>query len=339
MIKRLQETNVASMTKQYGEFHDVSAKLLEDIGFRKNLDKIIRPLLNIYKDVQLSVDGDCSYGAIIKDEKLSDRIFLRFDLAHLLKNVLKHVTNFLTKHNHHGNSEGKIGNVNKFRLCNYIKNTMINVTKIFQETKDKNDAKILVDDAWQTMKNHCLGIHDLCELNGMNCGDEPVFRTYGKKFTQIQLDELMSDLYDSWLLSDDLYKKLENFGNTSNLESYHSVYTNRNLWTKTGSLHVATAKFDAITAVASTIYNFGDMEAAQKMMKLVGWEILDGNLHSLNQAEKKRDVVRAEKIKRKAITKLNRVKKQKQYQNKTKWRNLNPYIPSRESSKALVGKK
>ena len=75
------------------------------------------------------------------------------------------------------------------------------------------------------------------------------------------------------------------------------------------------------------------------MMKLVGWEVLDGNLHSLNQAEKERDAARAEKIKRKAITKLNRVKKQKQYQNKTKWRNLNPYIPSKESSKALVGKK
>ena len=72
-------------------------------------------------------------------------------------------------------------------------------------------------------------------------------------------------------------------------------------------------------------------------MKLVDWKILDGNLYSLDQAEKNRDTFRAEKIKRKAITKLNRVRKQKQYQNQTKWRNLNPYIPSTESSKALVG--
>ena len=337
ILKRFQETDIENLKKKYGDFHDVNAKYLEDIGFRKNLDKIIRPLLNAYKNVQLSVDGDCSYGAIIKEKQLSDRVHLHFDLAHTLKNVVKHVTNFLTKHNHHGDSEGKIGNVNKFRLVNYIKNTMINITKIFQETKDKNDAKILVDDAWQTMKDHCLGIHDNCEMNGMNCGEEPVFRTYNKKFDQSQLDELVSDIFDNWLLSDDLYKKLENFGNTSNLESFHSIFTNRNLWTKTGSLHVATPKFEGITAIASTIYNFGDKEAARKVMNLVGWTVLEGNLESLDKAEKERDTARASKIRRKAISKLNRVRKQKQYQNSTKWRKLNPYIPSTQSSKALVG--
>ena len=39
----------------------------------------------------------------------------------------------------------KIGNVNKFRLVNYIKNTMTKVTKIHREIENKENAKILGD--------------------------------------------------------------------------------------------------------------------------------------------------------------------------------------------------
>ena len=311
--------------------------MLEDIGFRKNLEKIVRPLLNVYTKIRISVDGDCTYGKILKTENLTDQVELNFDLAHTLKNVVKHVTAYLKKHHHHGDAEGKIGNANKFRLCNYIKNTIRNATKIFHETEDKNIAKILVDDAWQTMKNHCLGIHDSCHENGENCREEPVFRTYGHKFTQTQLDDLISDLFDNWLCSESLYEKLEYFGNTSNLESFHSVFTNRNLWNKSGSLHVASPMFDGITAVASTLYNFGDKETARKMMDIVDWKILDGNLHALDQAEKVRDSKVAAKIKSKAINKLNRVKNQKQYRNDTKWRDLNPYVPSSQAIQNSVG--
>ena len=334
--KRLQDTK-ETLTKKYGEFYDVNAKVLEDIGFRRNIEKIIRPLLNTFRKIQISVDGDCTYGKILRTEKLDDRVELNYDLAHTLKNVAKHVTAYLKKHNHNGDSEGKIGNSNKFRLINYIKNTMRNATKIFCDAEDKNEARILVNDAWQTMKSHCLGNHDSCNENGQNCREEPVFRTYGLKFTQNNLDELISDLFDNWLCSESLYEKLENFGNTSNLESFHSVFTNRNLWNKSGSLQVATPMFEGITAVASTLYNFGDRETARKMMDLVGWTVSDGNLHALHQAEKLRDSRVQAKIKSKAITKLNRVKNQKQYKNDTKWRDLNPYIPSSQSIKNAVG--
>ena len=311
--------------------------MLEDIGFRKNIDKIIRPLLNTFPKIRVSVDGDCTYGKILKTEKLTDCVELDFDLAHTLKNVVKHVTAYLKKHDHHGDAEGKIGNNNKFRLVNYIKNTIRKATKIFHDTEDKKEAKIVVGNAWQTMKNHCLGDHGTCHENGENCREEPVFRTYGRKFTQTQLDDLITDLFDNWLCSEGLYVKLENFGNTSNLESFHSVFTNRNLWNKSGSLHVTTPMFDGITAVASTLYNFGDKETARKMMSLVDWTVLDGNLHALDQAEKNRDSKAPAKMKSKAINKLKRVKNQKQYQNTTKWRDLNPYIPSSVSIKNAVG--
>ena len=323
------------MKKKYGEFADAHAKFLEDIGFRKNLDKVIRPLLNVFGKVRISVDGDCTYHKILEDENLKDNVELQFDLAHMLKNVLKTVTKILTDHNHNGDANGKLGNVNKFRLVNYIKNTMIKITKIHRETANRNDAKVLVEDAWLTMKNHCLGSHDGCEEEGKNCRDEPVFRTYDK-FSQSDLDALLTDMYDKWLLSDNVYKKLENFGNTSNLESFHSIFTNRNLWAKSGSLHVSTPKFDSITAVASTIFNFGDREAARKMMNLVGWNVLEGNLNALDTAEKNRNKRVAAKIRQKAITKLNRIRSQKQYQNNTKWRNLNPYVSSNESTQTLV---
>ena len=228
-----------------------------------------------------------------------------------------------------------IGTLN-IDITQYIKNTMIKITKIHRETANKDDAKILVEDAWLTMKNHCLGSHDGCEEEGKNCREEPVFRTYGDKFTQSDLDELLVDIFDKWLLSDTVYKKLEKSGNTSNLESFHSIFTNRNLWSKVGSLHTATPKFDGITAVASTFYNFGDRETARKMMNLVGWTVLEGNLNALDKAERNRDKRAAAKITAKAKTKLDRIKSQKQYQNNTKWRNLNPYIPSSESTRNLV---
>ena len=332
----MQETNPENLERTYGEFADAHAKYLEDIGFRKNLDKVIRPLLTVFDKVRISVDGDCTYHKIIETENLKDKVELFFDLAHMLKNVLKTVTKILTENNHNGDANGKIGNVNKFRLVNYIKNTMIKVTKIHRETENKDDAKILVKDAWLTMKNHCLGNHDGCEEEGKNCRDEPVFRTYGEKYTQSDLDALVADIFDKWLLSDTVYEKLENFGNTSNLESFHSIYTNRGLWTKSGSLHTATPKFDGITAVASTLYNFGDRETARKMMNLVGWKVLEGNLNALDRAEKNRDKRAAAKITQKAETKLNRIKSQKQYQNNTKWRDLNPYVPSNVSTQNLV---
>lgn len=333
VVKREQKTNV---TNKYGDFYQVNAKMLEDIGFRINIEKIIRPLLNVFERIRISVDGDCSYNKILKTEKLTERVELDFDLAHTLKNVVKHVIEFLKTHLYHGDAEGKIGNANKFRLINYIKNTIRKATKLYSETPDKDHAKVLVYEAWETMKQHCLGNHDSCYEDGENCREEPVFRTYGPKFTQIQLDNFVSDLFDKWLCSEGMFEKIEKFGNTSNLESFHSVFTNRNLWNKSGSLHVATPMFDGITAVASTLFNFGDKETARKMMNLVGWTVLEGNLHALDRAEIKRDSQVEAKIKKKAINKLNRVKTQKQYNNTTKWRDLNPYVPSTQAIQKKV---
>ena len=322
--------------KKYGDFYQVNAKVLEDIGFRNNLEKVIKPLLNVFDKIRISVDGDCTYNKILKTEKLTEWIELDFDLAHTLKNVVKHVIEFLKAHSYHGDAEGKIGNANKFRLINYIKNTIRKSTKIFCETHDRDHAKVLVYDAWETMKEHCLGNHDNCHEDGENCRKEPVFRTYGPKFTQEQLDNFVSDLFNKWLCSEAMFEKLEKFGNTSNLESFHSVFTNRNLWNKSGSLHVATPMFDGITAVASTLYNFGDKQTANKVMNLVGWTVLEGNLHALDQAEKARDSKVEEKIKNKAINKLKRVQNQKQYNNTTRWRDLNPYVPSTQAIQKKV---
>ena len=333
MVKREQETNA---NKKYGDFYQVNAKVLEDIGFRNNIEKIIRPLLSVCDRIRISVDGDCSYNKILRTEKLTELVELDFDLAHTLKNVVKHVIEFLKAHSYHGDAEGKIGNANKFRLINYIKNTIRKATKIYRDTPDRDHAQVLVYEAWETMKQHCLGNHDSCHEDGENCREEPVFRTYGPKFTKTQLDDFVSDLFNKWLCSENMFQKIENFGNTSNLESFHSVFTNRNLWNKSGSLHVATPMFDGITAVASTLFNFGDKEAARKMMNLVGWTVLDGNLHALDRAENKRDSKVEAKIKKKAITKLNRVKNQKQYNNATKWRDLNPYVTSTQAIKEVV---
>ena len=123
----MQETNLDNLRRPYCEFVDVHAKYLKDIGFRKNLDKVIRPLLNVFDKVRVSVDGDCNYNKILETENLKDKIELFFDLAHIVKNLLKMVTKILTEHNYNGYSNGKIDNVNKFGLVNYIKNTMTNV--------------------------------------------------------------------------------------------------------------------------------------------------------------------------------------------------------------------
>ena len=64
----LQETNVENLKRPFGEFADAHAKYLEDIGFRKNLDKVIRPLLNVFDKVRVSVDGDCTYNKILETE-------------------------------------------------------------------------------------------------------------------------------------------------------------------------------------------------------------------------------------------------------------------------------
>ena len=68
-------------------------------------------------------------------------------------------------------------------------------------------------------------------------------------------------------------------------------------------------------------------------MNLVGWTVLEG---ALDSSEKNRDKRAAAKIIQKAITKLNRIKSQKQYRNNTECRDLNSYIPSNESTQNLV---
>ena len=60
----------------YGEFADAHAKYLEDIGFRKNVAKVIRPLLNVFDKVGVSLDGDCTYNNILETENLKDKIEL-----------------------------------------------------------------------------------------------------------------------------------------------------------------------------------------------------------------------------------------------------------------------
>ena len=339
--KRLQETSQSSSRTKYGQFHDAKAHHLESIGFEDNLERICLPLKKIYDSVKLSVDGDMSFAKILRDKQkeCSDYlgIELNFDIAHLEKNVVKNVTAILKDHSYSGDAEGKIGNQNKLRLCTYIKTLMVKVAKAFAEIEDKEKAKQAAINEVNVVKNHCLGIHDKCHDDGENCSQMPVLRAYGDKFTSKQLEKLVEAIFDNWLLSTNTLSKLENAGSTSNLESFHSIFTNRNLWTKTGSLHVATPKFDGIVAVASTYYNFGDKETAKKVMSLGNWNILEGNLNSLDKAEIQRDSRVAYKMKSKAATKQARLRKQKQHQPTSKYRKLHPYIPSSKAAKKLAG--
>ena len=329
-----------NLNTKYGQFHDVSAHHLESIGFQESLDNVCLALNNVYDTVKVSVDGDLSFAKILRDKQkaCSDYlgIELNFDIAHLKKNVQKIITAILQKHKFSGDSEGKIGNQNKLRLCSYIKTLMVKINKIFSEFEDKQVAKQSAIDEINKMKNHCLGVHDECYGDGENCSQEPVLRLYGDKFTQEQMDNLLKDIFDNWLLSEELLNKLEHAGSTSNLESFHSIFTNRNLWTKTGSLHVSTPKFDGIVAIASTYYNFGDMETAKKVMGLADWEVSEGSLMSLNRAELKRNSQLAYKLKAKAEVKQDRLRKQQQHQPSTKYRKLHPYIPSKKAAKKLA---
>ena len=181
-----------------------------------------------------------------------------------------------------------------------------------------------------------MGIHDKCHDDGENCSQMPVLRTYGDKFTSEQFKKLVKAIFDNWLLSTDTLSKLENAGSTSNLESFHSIFTNRNLWTKTGSLHVATPKFDGIVAIASTYFNFGDKETAKKVMSLGNWNVLEGNLNSFDKDEIYRDSCASYKMKAKAATKQARLRKQQQHQPTSKYRKLHPYIPSSKAAKKLA---
>ena len=339
VLKRLQETVVENLKSKYGQFHNAMAHHLESIGFQDNLENICLPLTKVYETVKVSVDGDMSFAKILRDKQKDCSeylgIKLNFDIAHMKKNVVKNVTAILQGHSYSGDAEGKIGNQNKLRLCTYIKTLMVKVNKIFAEDQDKEKAKQNAIDEVNIVRNHCLGIHDKCYDDGENCSQMPVLRSYQDKFTSEQLDKLTEDIFDNWLLSEETLTRLENAGSTSNLESFHSIFTNRYLWTKTGSLHVATPKFDGIVAIASTFFNFGDRETAKKVMSLANWEIKEGNLNSLDQAEKNRDSKLPIKMKAKAITKQKRLEKQKQHQPTSKYRKLHPYIPSKKAAKKL----
>ena len=339
-MKRLQETVVENLKSKYGQFYDAAAHHLESIGFQDNLERICLPLKKIYDTVKVSVDGDMSFGKILRDKQKEctdyNGILLNFDIAHLKKNVVKNVTAILKEHLYSGDAEGKIGNQNKLRLCTYIKTLMVKVNKIFTEYEDKIEAKAVAVKEVNICKNHCLGIHDECYENGEHCAQMPVLRSYGNKFTENQLNDLVKALFDDWLLSTEIMTKLENAGSTSNLESFHSVFTNRNLWTKSGSLHTSTPKFDGIVAIASTYYNFGDKECARKVMSLANWTIMEGNLQSLDKAEIKRDSMLIYKTNAKAVTKQNRLRNQQQHQPTTKYRKLHPYIPSKKAAKKLA---
>ena len=313
---------------------------LESIGFQENLDTICLPLKKVFDTVKVSVDGDMSFAKILRDKQKDCTdylgIELNFDIAHMKKNVVKNVTAILQKHSYSGDAEGKIGNQNKLRLCTYIQTLMVKVNKVFAENEDKIIAKENAIEEVNIVKNHCLGIHDKCYENGEHCNQMPVLRSYGKKFTEAQLKKLSESIFDNWLLSEDTLTRLENAGSTSNLESFHSIFTNRRLWTKTGSLHVSTPKFDGIVAIASTYFNFGDRETVVKVMKLANWEVSKGNLHCFNQAEVRRDSQLLYKISAKAETKQKRLKKQQQYQPTSKYRKLHPYIPSSKAAKKLA---
>ena len=93
--------------------------------------------------------------------------------------------------------------------------------------------------------------------------------------------------------------------------------------------------FEGIVAVASTLYNYGDRKTAEKMMGLVNWTIIEGNLNSLDKTEKNRDSKRVSKIKNKAINKQSRLTKQKQFQTATIFRQ-DAYVPSSQSAKDVT---
>ena len=313
---------------------------LESIGFQDNLERICLPLKKVYDTVKVSVDGDMSFAKILRDKQKDCSeylgIELNFDIAHMKKNVVKNVTAILQNHKYSGDAEGKIGNQNKLRLCTYIQTLMVKVNKIFAEGEDKEQAKLAAINQVNIVRNHCLGNHEECYDDGENCSQMPVLRSYGNKFTEEQLEKLSDAIFDDWLLSKETLTRLENAGSTSNLESFHSIFTNRRLWTKTGSLHVSTPKFDGIVAIASTYFNFGDRETVKKVMKLANWEVLEGNLDKFNHAEIRRDSQLEYKLHAKAVTKQERLKKQQQYQPSSKYRKLHPYIPSSKAAKKIA---
>ena len=101
-----------------------------------------------------------------------------------------------------------------------------------KEERSDPATRTMVVEELNKVKQHFTGDHSQCEFEGDHCNSLPVFREYPGKFSQAQVDALVTAIFDKKYTSEKFIDQIIDAGCTSLNEAFHSMLVNRRLVVK-----------------------------------------------------------------------------------------------------------
>ena len=292
---------------------------------------VLIPLTDNYQ-ILLSSDQDVKVGKTVNEsnEKCKIPIQLRVDTAHICKNLKARLEKILRDQKYMGDSIGKIGNQNFNRLVVAVKST---VKELCKRRKLHHIQKPEILEGLKLLKMHCAGIHVKCK-NKSKCGREPILKRYEGKFDRKQMQNLLTAVFDNFLMADDMVQAIFDAGCSSQNEYHHSLLVNRRLVVKGESIHVSTYNFDASYAMSVLFYNLGEVGVFEELFGHFGLFFGDICREKFEKNEKLALIRKEHNLREKPAVLAQRVKNQKQNKDTAKsrieYRLENEYLSVKE---------
>ena len=181
-----QITKRAQEAKQDNKFRgdvrwDLLAQHLEAENCKKLLKKELQMLGELF-DFNLSIDKDCRIKKLLNEttKKWPHIVKVLYDAAHTIKNVPAHLKSIIQNNDFWGDSLGRIGFNNFYRLLNCSTSTAKILCK---ERRENGISREQIVQKLKVLKQHVGGFHAKCE-NRSKCQKEPIIKSYPNKFSQ-----------------------------------------------------------------------------------------------------------------------------------------------------------
>ena len=327
ITKRAQEAKQDCMFK--GDVRwDIQAQHLEGENCKKLLEKELKKLAELFS-YDLSIDKDCQIKKLLKTTIKSwpNEVKILYDAAHTIKNVPNHLKAIIQSNDYWGDSLGRIGFNNYFRLLTCASAT----TKILcKQRREKGISREQIEQKLRVLKLHVAGFHVKCE-NRSNCQKEPIIKSYPNKYSKKQVHKLLTAIFDKYLCSEDFVDAIYNCGVTSPNEYFHSILTNRRLIVKGEQVSVKSYNYDSSYCLGILFFNLGELGCFERLFSHFDLTLNPQSRQNFESNEKISALRRQKNLQVTPIIRHNRKKNQKQFKTTAKERQNYTYLSVKET--------
>ena len=137
--------------------------------------------------------------------------------------------------------------------------------------------------------------------------------SYGDQFDKKALQNLVTAIFDEYLLSEKFVEAIFDAGTTSMNEFFHSMLVHRRLVVKAENIHVTSLNYELAFSIGTLYFNLGERDVFDRVFDYFGLKVCPIALTRFGQNERLAKLRQEYNLAKKPETSAKRAKQQKQY--------------------------